>query len=1013
MSRRITRRTALKAGAAAPVALVAARAAAQGARDGLGQILFVNRGPGEARPALGTAGFAAPRGALPAGTGIELRLDGRPVPSQLDRFNAWPDGSLRFGVVSAVLPRLGGGAEATATVVAAAREAEAGPPMTPDAILAYLEQSGGAPRLDWTDRDHGSFAAELATALRASAGWNPTAPALAGRWLSGPLCTEWICSAPLVGERKQHPSLRVWFHCRAWRDRPDGSIVGARVQVVIDNSLGPHRIETRDATGDAVISRGGKPVWQRAGRVLSNVRWDSEEGTAIANARQSTVVAATAFQPDDRYKILEVEGSCVHLLQIKGGAEAVGRIMWHDSMIAYEGRRDSPGPLGLYPYASYQGKIHLQLSRRVRIVATNKEDAARGFEVKGASVSGAPLSERIALGPSGVGVGRQIFATVEAVSVDGPLRGPVNVGTAGLPASRAAPQARLWGMSVAAQTRWPVTIASGNVVLAVPQAATLIQAKVVPHYDPKLRSKEHDGYINKLHAGISAQSDTAGQLVPNGRDPEGPGYSSASIVMGGAQPGGRPDLAVIPGQHVAWLLRGDNRKALEVVLSSGQAFNQWPWHFRDYKTGLCVDPAVYPGLTTHPNARHELKPPHMPNRWNSMCQMSTDPEHWMEFNYLPFLLTGDLAHYETLFQSAFAAWVWHPAAWPDAPSTGYKRAIVTINARAVAWVMRNLGHVRACGPDRLLDAGVTAPREIIDKIYDNQQQRLNAWFVQGPDSNGEYPKDKGFRVPIDGGKPNFGHAPWMQSYLAAALAHLHETGVLNADGGAMFNWFKDYMVELANPASTHPAAAARSYYWRARSREGAPLKTMAEIYKYMADVEWPQPVRESLQHIQPALPIAISGGDRVGQTIEASVQIPAGRRPGGVIGIEFVGRQIYTMADKGLGTILAVDDTGDGRGNRVRIRVEQPFTQSSYGTDKWRLQLPPAGPARYITVDPTHSIGDYPYWMMGALAALANAGVEAAAQRWQELRKAAQNSNADFTDAAAYQCGWAISPRPA
>jgi hypothetical protein len=1000
---------------ALPVAVVLARdAGAQAPTRELGRIVVRNHGGSELRPAAATCGFAAPQGALAPDATIELRLAGQALPSQLDAFNAWPDGSLRFGAISTVLPRLARGAEAIVSVAHSAGIRDAAAGISAAELAAYLEQSGGPPRVDWTDRDHGGFAADAARALRAPQGWNPEGPCLAGRWLSGPICTEWVCSAPLSGAQGQHPSLRVWFHCRAWRDRAGGEIVGARVHVVLDNSLGPRRVETREAVGDVVVSRGGKAAWQRVGRTLPALRWDNPEGTTIKGANYCAVLSAdqAVFEADDRFKILDFGGTAAHLLEVRGPREAVGKVFWWPDFIVRLGKLDAQNVLRPNTQYVHLGAAQLQLTRRVRIEAAEKQDIrGRAFTVEGLDPKGRPASERIAVGGDGKGQGRQLFGAVLRIAADGPIEGPLNVGLASLAGTTDPP--RLWGMSLAPWTRWPVTVTFGMAADAEPHPDGLIRARVVPHYDPGLKSKQFKSLVDNWTGSLRGQSDSEGRLLPNSRHQVSPAYSLANVVMGGAQAGGRPDLAVVPGQHVLWLMQPDG-PTRTIMLTSGEAFNQWPWQFRDRATGLCVDPAREPGFSLHPNADHRVKPPHLSQRVNSICQMGTDPEHWMEFNYVPFLVTGDLVHYEALYQSAFSAWAWHPPAWPDAKSGGLDRAIVTINARAIAWVIRNFGHVRACGPDRLYDPLVTASREIPDRIYARQQLWLKRWYVDGPEyRTGLMPEQRGSHPFVtDTGAPLYAYAQWMHCYLTAVTAQLNELGALDANGRAFFDWHKNYTVDQVDPTLTHPATAATFAYWRARRADGTPFRSLGEVYRHMADVEWPEPSSHLFTMLSPYAKFLLEGDRaRISATVKATIQpISVGGR-NGVVAREMVGRQVYSLPDKGLGTILAVADQGGGRGNRIEIRIERPFGQDSYEQGKWRLQLPAAGPAQHLALDATREVGDYPYLVMGALGLLANAGVPKAKQAWEMMRGMARNSGLDFPDARADFCAWAISPR--
>jgi hypothetical protein len=1007
-----SRRDALKAGIAIPLAAqLPDMAHAQGAA--LARIIVRNPGRAEHRPAAWTSGLALPRGALPSGATVELRHAGRTIPSQLDRFNAWPDGSLRFGAVSAVLPTLASGAETPVDVYPGAGNLDSTASISAAEVAAYLEANGGVPRVEWLDRDRGRYTADAATALRGQKAWDANAACLAGRWLSGLVCTEWVCSVPLVGEQGPHPSIRIWFHCRAWRNGPGGDVVGARVHVVLDNSVSPRRVETRDAVGDVMIARGAQVAWGRQGRPVSKVRWDNPVGTTIKGAPSCAIVTAEepVFDATHRFQVIDIEGTAAHILEIRSPREAVARIMWSPDVIVRAGTADAAHALRPNTYSTYRGAVHLYATRRVRIQSADKKDLQnRRFVVEGVDPLGKPITEAVVIGADGVGSGQSIFNAVTRIVADGPVDGRINVGTAALAGYGSPPAARLWGMTLGAATRWPCVLRYGAAVEAEPLPESIVRSRIVPHYDVALLSKQLGSLVDTWTQSLRGQCDSDGELVPNSRSPTGPDQSAGNVVLAGSQPGGRPELAVIPGQHVNWLLQ-PNRANRDIMYASAQVFHQWPYQYRDRATGLCVDPARHPTFSSHTNEPDDNKPPHIVRRQNSICEMDTDREHWMEFNYVPFLVSADLVHYETLYQTAIGNWVKNPATWPDGRSPGFDRALVQISGRGIAWAVRSLGHIVACGPDRLYDAGTTAERTAIDRLWASQQKWLKTLYIDGPDRLGLRPEDRGahkFLTTL--GSDAHPYAPWGQAYLSTVIGHLAELEVLDANGRAFFNWYKTYSIDQVDPRQTNPAVMAGAYYVRARRPDGTALRSLGEMYEYMATKEWPVPSSYLFNLVKPTAMLAVDGErPPAGSTVRMSVTSKA-LRSAGIVGLEFVGRQIYTPADKGLGTITSVVDTGDGRGNQFEVKVEAPFGSASYAPGAWQLQLPPAGKARYLSVDPTQPPSFYYYYLMAALASLMNAGVSEAGPPLEMLQRMAQNSNATFPEASALLTPWAISP---
>lgn len=1009
----IDRRTFLGAASAGGAALLlpAGTAAASGA---LGRMVVEETSGREQAEVPLAFGVAAPRGMLPAGHGVVVPG----VAAQLDRLNAWDDGSLRFGVVTALVPRLAAGQRLALDLRAAPEARDGRPGLSPGDILRHMDAAGGAPRFEWRDRDHGLFHADAADGLRAGRAWHPERPHLAGRWLSGPLCTEWVCSVPLRdGAGRRHPSLRAWFHCRAWKGRR--GIAAIRVDAVLDNSLGPYDAEVTDVVGDVVLWRGGAPAWSRLGGLPGAALVSSSaEGTKIANADRCAVLrAAGAFSAEDRFKLIEAEGVIAHILDVEGANAAVGRLHWEPRLIVDRAKRPGAGALPLNPHTAADGAIRLNLSRRLRIAAVDGQDLRRRrFVVEGRDAAGRPLRETLTgPEPGAATIGGADFAAVTAVRVDGATAGRVEIGTAPFAGTAPVPPGRwrLWGMALAAWTRWPVRLWYGEPAAVLHHdPAIFLRARLLPNYDGRLVSDRHGRFIAELAANLVWESDSAGRPLPNSRDRTAPARSCLNVVMGGGQTGGRPDLAPIPGQQAAWLLAPGSGGAARAMLAAGLALNQWPWQWRDRATGLAVEPGRHPRFTTHFNARPEDRPPNRPHGFNSICRMGTDSEHWIDFSYLPFLVTGDLIHYEAMVQAALGAWAWFPARWPwRTDNEGYDRALVTASPRNIAWVCRNLGHLRVCGPDRLLDAGVTTPRAVIDRIWGRQQRWLHDWFARGPDPDGFHPAEKGdHKVLMTGRAPTYIYAPWQHAFLSAAFAHLAEAEALDAHGRAFFDWYRSYSVDQVDPRKTNPGAAVMAYYWRGRRADGRPVAGMAEAYRIMAEEEWPEPTSPHFARVEPNAPLTLRGDHRrpgAVVVLEAASRTSRGRA--GVFDARFLGRRLAT-ADGGLATLLRLDG-GTTLARRATARVERPFAKGRYDAKRWRLQPPAAGPSPFLMLDHTRGLGQWPYVLMGALAALAGAGTPGAAEAWTRLRRMARNSGDDWPGASPGHCGWAIAPR--
>lgn len=142
-----------------------------------------------------TFGQVLPRGAARGGLRVGT------LPTQTDVKNRWPDGSIRFAIVTAEIP-----SDATYDVVAEAHVPAPFAPRVPEAVVT-LQVDGDVlvARMAATSRD---------------------------RWLDGGLVQEWrSVVAPATAAGAAHPFLRVCFDTRIYRD---GS---GRVEVVVENVL--------------------------------------------------------------------------------------------------------------------------------------------------------------------------------------------------------------------------------------------------------------------------------------------------------------------------------------------------------------------------------------------------------------------------------------------------------------------------------------------------------------------------------------------------------------------------------------------------------------------------------------------------------------------------------------------------------------------------------------------------------------------------------------------------------
>jgi hypothetical protein len=174
-----------------------------------------------------TFGLALPQGAAQSAVRVGS------LPTQTDVKVRWPDGSIRFAVVTANVPR------AAALPIAAGSPASGRAP-TPNPQTSVTFTIGGR-----------AYVATLVPAQTQT-----------DAWLSGPLVTE----GRAVVAPGAHPFLRVVFDVRSYAGG------GQRVDITAENCLD---VATADQiTYDVAITIGGKPVFQQANVVHKYLsRW--------------------------------------------------------------------------------------------------------------------------------------------------------------------------------------------------------------------------------------------------------------------------------------------------------------------------------------------------------------------------------------------------------------------------------------------------------------------------------------------------------------------------------------------------------------------------------------------------------------------------------------------------------------------------------------------------------------------------------------------------------------------
>lgn len=196
-------------------------------------------------------------GEVPAGRQLFGRLDsGIELPAQLDVKATYPDGSVRFGVVTMRVPALSSRTVQTVAVVARQGSVSSSPVSLDDLLASDFEA------LAVFEVDGIRYRASARQSLRQGD---------AQKWLEGPLASEWIVGGPIVDdEGGAHPHLAAYFHVRAYAGEPLSRV---RVDVVVENGWARVR-DPGDLTYDVSVQVTGRPAgeWEHV-RHFHHARW--------------------------------------------------------------------------------------------------------------------------------------------------------------------------------------------------------------------------------------------------------------------------------------------------------------------------------------------------------------------------------------------------------------------------------------------------------------------------------------------------------------------------------------------------------------------------------------------------------------------------------------------------------------------------------------------------------------------------------------------------------------------
>jgi hypothetical protein len=285
----------------------------------------------------------------------------------------------------------------------------------------------------------------------------------------------------------------------------------------------------------------------------------------------------------------------------------------------------------------------------------------------------------------------------------------------------------------------------------------IIATKAVANYDPTV--------VISSSAITAIKNKFTGNLV----EPMGSGMAEPYMPS----TGGRPDIGLLPGWAVTYLLTMD-KDAKKATLGTADLSGSWSMHYRDKNTDRPIDLYDYPYMTMVGTRGDTLNPTTKKYEAFPACggtcsnTNSYDTAHTPNMSYLPYIVTGDYYYLEELeFTAMYDSFTTNP---------GYRQNIKGLvsseQVRGQAWSLRTIGEAGYIVPDN--DPMKGHFKEIISNNID--------WYDTNYTNNTAQSASLGALTHgyATAYNNNRGLAPWQDDFFTSAIGHLVELGYTKA-----------------------------------------------------------------------------------------------------------------------------------------------------------------------------------------------------------------------------------------
>ena len=337
--------------------------------------------------------------------------------------------------------------------------------------------------------------------------------------------------------------------------------------------------------------------------------------------------------------------------------------------------------------------------------------------------------------------------------------------------------------------------------------AQLLASRALPNYDASVRID--DSALTAMHKAWSGPK----------TEPMGVGAALPAMPT----TGGRPDIGLLPGWAVMYLLGMDPR-ARDITFGTADLAGSWSMHYRDRRTDLPVSLVDYPYLSTlggpsvkfNPVAKRSEAFPDCVRPEACRTPNLHDTSHQPGFAYLPYLLTGDHYYLEEL-----QFWAMYNVFASNPPYRFYGKGVLKWDqVRGQAWSLRTLAQAAYITPDK----HPLKPHFL--SLLDHNLDWYNTEYTNNPRAPEQGFLTFGYAIVYERGR---GIAPWQDDFFTSAVGHAAELGFGKAK--TLLAWKARFPARrMVGEGSCWVAAS--SYAWMVRDKPDGPFyPTIGEMVR--------------------------------------------------------------------------------------------------------------------------------------------------------------------------------------